>query len=72
MNQARADPLHLVGGHARPNSAATEGHAAIYFPASDGARQWNDKTWIVIIWHWLDVAEIDHLMAAFTQLLGQM
>jgi hypothetical protein len=72
MDQARADAHHLVGGNTRSHSAATNGHAAIYPPASDCAGQLHNKIRIIIVQGRLSVAKIDHLMTGLAQHPDQM
>jgi len=67
MDQTRPHTRHLVGGDRCPNTAPTDGHAARYLSAGDGAGQRHDKVRIIIVQLWLSVSKIDHFITGSAQ-----
>ncbi len=72
MNQAGPNPRHFVRADRCPNTASTDGHAALHLSAGHRAGQRHDKIRIIIVQIQLQVAEIDHLMAGRAQLSSEM
>ena len=67
MNQAGPNPCHFVRDDRCPNTASTDGHAALHVSAGNCAGQRYDKIRIIVVQLRLPVAELDHFMTGLAQ-----
>ena len=72
MDQARPDARHFVRDDRCPDTASTNGHAAIHLPASDCPGQRHDKIRIIIAALRLSITKIDRHMTSFAQSPNQI
>ena len=72
MNQAGPHPRHFVRDDRCPNTASTDGHAALHLSAGDCARQRHYEIRIIVIRVQSAVAELDYLMAGRAQFSDEL